>query len=131
MTDNPILSELRDVQRAMFADCGGDVQVLREQLREQSASHPERMVSLEVVRRNRHADGPLTASPRPPVVDEIPFSVVHPGIRHDAEDPIVAEVRRVRRQLWEQGEGRTSRSSGGSTRPAVAVPLDCLPAVRP
>ena len=64
--DDPIVEEVRQVRARLWEQCGGDLKRFVAWLREQEAKHPERLVTLDEVRR-RSGKVKEPAVPVPPV----------------------------------------------------------------
>ena len=56
MTDDPIVSEVREARRRIFEECGGNLDSMIERLREAESKSKGRCVTLEEVR-SRTATG--------------------------------------------------------------------------
>ena len=68
MLDDPIVAEVHRAREKIFKECGGDLNVLLEQLRAMEALHPERMVGPAEVERLRAEDLRKHSAPAPRVV---------------------------------------------------------------
>jgi len=65
--DDPIVEEVRQARAKIWEECGGDLNRFAAWLREQQAKHPERLVSLEEVRR-RSGTSKKTRAQAPPSI---------------------------------------------------------------
>ncbi len=53
MINDPIVEEVRQAREKILAEVGGDLRKLADRLRQMQLRHPERIVTLEEVRRRR------------------------------------------------------------------------------
>jgi len=57
---DPIVEEVREVRRRIFAECGNDLKRLFERLKAAEANDKDRLVSLEQVQQRARATEPKT-----------------------------------------------------------------------
>ncbi len=53
MINDPVVEEVRQAREKVLAEAGGDIKSLMDYLRRMELQHPERIVTLEEVRRRR------------------------------------------------------------------------------
>jgi len=57
MTNDPIVEEIHRIREKMLAECGGDLDKLIERLKVAEAEHPNRVTSVEELRKLRIEGG--------------------------------------------------------------------------